>query len=97
MKRTITLLASLALVASGLHILPAVAAEPPAVPDVVNIEDPFGDANTMGDDQVTPGRRARINRRRHELRRWGRPLRGRQIAPPLHDPLPRVGIGHLLT
>jgi hypothetical protein len=55
MKRILTLLASLALVASGLHILPAAAAEEtPEVPEVVNIEDPFGDANTLGGDQVTP-------------------------------------------
>ena len=55
MKRIVTLLASMALVASGLHILPAAAAEePPAVPEVANIEDPFGDANTLGGDQVTP-------------------------------------------
>ena len=55
MKRIITLLASMALVASGMHILPANAAEePPTVPEVANIEDPFGDANTLGGDQVTP-------------------------------------------
>ena len=55
MKRIFTLLASLALVGSGLHILPAAAAEEaPAVPEVVNIEDPYGDANTQSGDQVTP-------------------------------------------
>ena len=54
MKKLITLLASLALVASGLHVLPALAAEEVTVPDVVNIEDPYGDGNSLGDDQVTP-------------------------------------------
>ena len=50
MKKLITLLASLALVASGLHILPAAAAEePPAIPASVNIEDPVDDANYLND------------------------------------------------
>lgn len=64
MKKIITLLASLALVASGLHILPAAAAEEaPVVPEVVNIEDPANDANYLNNqglpaevpgDNVTP-------------------------------------------
>ena len=55
MKRILTLLASLALVAGALYAVPAAAAEePPAVPDVANIEDPYGDANFVGGDQVTP-------------------------------------------
>lgn len=55
MKRIITLVASLALVAGGLYMVPAVAAEePPEIPEVANIEDPFGDANFLGGDQETP-------------------------------------------
>ena len=57
MKRLITLLASAALVATGLQV-PAGAQEPPAqptdVPAVVQIEDPFGDANFLGGDNTTP-------------------------------------------
>ena len=46
MKRTLTLLASLALVASGLHVLPAAATEDaPALPPEPNIVDAAGDAN----------------------------------------------------
>lgn len=54
MKRIITLVASLALVAGGLSIVPAMAAEPGEIPEVANIEDPYGDANFLGGDQVTP-------------------------------------------
>ena len=64
MKKIITLLASAALIASGLHILPASAAEEaPAIPATVNIEDPANDANYLNNqglpievpgDNVTP-------------------------------------------
>ena len=50
MKRILTLLASLALVASGLHILPAAAAEEaPEIPATVQIEDPADDGNFLND------------------------------------------------
>ncbi|MFP5352516.1 MAG: hypothetical protein ACLGIB_08140 [Actinomycetota bacterium] len=50
MKKIVTLLASLALVASGLHLLPAAAAEEaPEVPAVVQIEDPLNDGNFLND------------------------------------------------
>jgi len=51
MKRILTLLASLALVASGLHIVPALAAEEeaPTIPAVVQIEDPLNDGNFLND------------------------------------------------
>ena len=50
MKRILVLLASLALVAGGLHIVPAAAAEEaPEVPEVVNIEDLVNDANYLND------------------------------------------------
>lgn len=56
MKRIVTLTAALALVAAGLYV-PAAAQEPPvqptAVPEVVLIEDPFGDANFLGGDNTT--------------------------------------------
>ena len=64
MKKIITLLASAALIASGLHIVPASAAEEaPTVPATVNIEDPANDANYLNNqglpidapgDNVTP-------------------------------------------
>lgn len=54
-KRFWSLVLSLALVGGVLSALPAVAQEAaPAIPEVANIEDPFGDANTLTGDQVTP-------------------------------------------
>lgn len=53
MKRTIILIASLALVAGGLHILPAAAAEAPEIPATVQIDDPVGDANLLNDQDTT--------------------------------------------
>ena len=49
MKRIVTLFASMALIAAGFQALPAAAAEdePTVVPEVVNIEDPAGDANYL--------------------------------------------------
>lgn len=57
MKRILTLLASLALVASGLHMLPAMAAEdePTPVPEAANIEDVAGDANALNDQGAGQG------------------------------------------
>ncbi len=55
MKRIITLLASAALVASGLSIVPAAAQETPVIPGVANIEDPTGDANYLNDQGVGNG------------------------------------------
>ena len=56
MKRIVTLTAALALVAAGLYV-PAAAQEPPAqpteVPEVVLIEDPYGDANFLGGDNTS--------------------------------------------
>ena len=56
MKRILILLASMALVASAFQVAPAAAQEAsaPVVPEVANIEDPFGDANTQSGDQVLP-------------------------------------------
>lgn len=56
MKRTLVLLASVALVAAGLSV-PAAGQEAPAqpteVPATVLIEDPYGDANALGGDNTS--------------------------------------------
>lgn len=51
-KRVFSILAASALVLSGL-VAPTASAQT-AVPPVVNIDDPFGDANTQSGDQVGP-------------------------------------------
>lgn len=56
MKRIITLLASVALIASGLSILPTASAlEAPEIPAVVQIDDPKGDANGVNDQDNAYG------------------------------------------
>ena len=52
MRKLTTLIASGALVASGLFVAPVAAA--PEIPEAVNIDDPAGDANTQSGDQVLP-------------------------------------------
>ncbi|MDP9068946.1 MAG: hypothetical protein M3N53_11480 [Actinomycetota bacterium] len=57
MKRIVILGALLALVAGGLHVVPAAAAaegDPTVVPDVVQIEDPLNDANFLNDQDQAP-------------------------------------------
>lgn len=56
MKRIAILAAAAALVASGLYVAPAAAQTEVTVPAAVNIEDPYGDANTQsGDQQLAVG------------------------------------------
>src|SRR5688572_33086431 len=56
MKRIITLLASMALIASGFSVIPASAAEEaPEVPAVVNVEDPAADSNYINDQGLPTG------------------------------------------
>lgn len=55
-KRLVSFVGALALVAGGLGVAPVAAQDAVAVPDVVNIEDPYGDANTQsGDQQLAVG------------------------------------------
>ncbi|HEX2195716.1 MAG TPA: hypothetical protein VHJ76_02220 [Actinomycetota bacterium] len=54
MRKIVMLVAAAALVASGLNATPAAAQGEVTVPDVVNIEDPYGDANTQPGDQQYP-------------------------------------------
>lgn len=51
MKKIAIIVAVAALVASGLNVTPAAAQSDATVPAVVNIEDPYGDANTQSGDQ----------------------------------------------